>query len=54
MLSAIINMARLMRAGFTVLRHGARVVPEDANLPQAVRIFARLTAPLRARARKDG
>ncbi len=47
-------MARLARAGFTVLRHGARVVPEDANLPEAVQMFARLTAPLRRRAKAKG
>ena len=54
MLSAILNMARLARAGFTVLRHGARVVPEDANLPEPVQMFARVTAPLRRRAREAG
>jgi ubiquinone biosynthesis protein len=54
MLSAILNTARLARAGFTVLRHGARVVPEDARLPDPVQAFARLTAPLRKHARKDG
>jgi ubiquinone biosynthesis protein len=54
MIRAILNMARLTRAGFTVLRHGARVVPEDASLPEPVQIFARLTAPLRKRARKTG
>lgn len=35
-----------------MLRHGARVVPEDASLPEPVRVFARLTAPLRRRAAK--
>jgi ubiquinone biosynthesis protein len=54
MFRTILNMARLARAGFTVLRHGARVVPEDANLPEAVQIFARLTAPLRKRAKAAG
>ncbi len=54
MFRAILNMARLARAGFTVLRHGARVVPEDANLPEAVQIFARMTAPLRRRAKASG
>ncbi len=54
MISAILNMARLTRAGFTVLRHGARVVPEDASLPEAVQIFARMTAPLRRRAKASG
>ena len=54
MFSAILNSARLLRAGFTVLRHGARVVPEDANLPEAVQMFARVTAPLRRRAKAAG
>jgi ubiquinone biosynthesis protein len=54
MFRTILNMARLARAGFTVLRHGARVVPEDANLPEPVQVFARITAPLRKRARKSG
>ena len=54
MIRAILNMARLTRAGFTVLRHGARVVPEDTSLPEPVQIFARMTAPLRKRARKSG
>jgi ubiquinone biosynthesis protein len=48
------NSARLMRAGFTVLRHGARVVPDDPNLPEPVQIFARLTKPLRRRAKATG
>ena len=54
MFSAIMNSARLMRAGFTVLRHGARVVPDDPNLPEPVQIFARLTKPLRRRAKATG
>jgi len=54
MFSAIMNSARLMRAGFTVLRHGARVVPDDANLPEPVQMFARITAPLRRRAKATG
>ena len=48
------NSARLIRAGFTVLRHGARVVPDDANLPEPVQMFARITAPLRRRAKATG
>ena len=47
MIGAIMNVARLTRAGFTILRHGARVVPENAGLPEPVKAFARLTAPLR-------
>ena len=54
MFRAILNMARLARAGFTVLRHGARVVPDDASLPEPVQIFARITAPLRKRAKASG
>jgi ubiquinone biosynthesis protein len=48
------NSVRLMRAGFTVLRHGARVVPDDANLPEPVQMFARMTAPLRRRGKATG
>jgi len=54
MFRSLMHMIRLGRAGFTILRHGARVVPEDANLPEPVQVFARLTAPLRKRAKKDG
>ena len=47
-------MARLSRAGFTILRHGARVVPDDSSLPGPVQMFARVTAPMRRRARAKG
>ncbi|HDO52073.1 MAG TPA: 2-polyprenylphenol 6-hydroxylase, partial [Rhizobiales bacterium] len=54
MFRAILNMARLSRAGFTILRHGARVVPDDSSLPGPVQMFARVTAPMRRRARAKG
>ncbi|MEM8744879.1 MAG: 2-polyprenylphenol 6-hydroxylase, partial [Pseudomonadota bacterium] len=54
MISTIFNLARLSRAGFTVLRHGARVVPESADLPEPVRVFARLTSPLRKKGGSSG
>ena len=54
MIGTIFNLARLSRAGFTILRHGARVVPESADLPEPVKLFARMTAPLRKKGRKNG
>lgn len=47
MIGTVFNIARLSRAGFTIMRHGARVVPENADLPEPVRLFARMTAPMR-------
>ena len=54
MISTVLNLARLSRAGFTILRHGARVVPENADLPDPVRMFARLTSPLRKKGTGSG
>ncbi len=54
MIGTIFNLARLARAGFTILRYGARVVPENADLPEPVRLFARMTAPLRKKGRESG
>jgi len=46
-LSAIGNMARLTKAGAVIAWSGARVLPEDAQLPAPLALFARATAPLR-------
>lgn len=54
MANALVNLARLGRAGFAILRHGARVLPEDVPLPAPARLFAKLTAPLRKADRKSG
>ncbi len=53
-MGAIRNATRLAHAGLVIARSGARVVPEDANLPPPVQAFARLTAPMRNRAKADG
>ena len=54
MIGTVLNLARLSRAGFTVLRHGARVLPENADLPDPVRMFARMTSPLRKKGMGSG
>ncbi len=46
-MSAIGNMARLGRAGTVLAISGARVLPDDINLPPPLALFGRLTAPLR-------
>jgi ubiquinone biosynthesis protein len=46
-MNPITNSARLVRAGAVLLWNGARVFPEDADLPAPVKLFGRLTAPLR-------
>jgi ubiquinone biosynthesis protein len=46
-MSAIGNMARLTKAGAVLAWSGARVLPEQANLPAPLALFARVTAPLR-------
>ena len=46
-MSAIGNMARLGRAGTVIAISGARVLPDDINLPPPLALFGRLTAPLR-------
>jgi ubiquinone biosynthesis protein len=45
--NAIANMARLTRAGTVLAWSGARVLPEDVNLPAPLALFGRVTAPLR-------
>jgi ubiquinone biosynthesis protein len=45
--TAIANMARLTKAGAVLAWSGARVLPDDANLPGPLALFARVTAPLR-------
>jgi len=52
--NAIANMARLTKAGATLAWSGARVLPEHANLPGPLRLFARATAPLRKNGSKNG
>ncbi len=49
MATALLHLARLARAGMVVVRHGARVIPENASLQGPARLFARLTAPIRRR-----
>ena len=46
-MNAIANMARLTRAGVVIAWSGARVMPEQANLPAPLALFSRVTAPLR-------
>jgi ubiquinone biosynthesis protein len=50
----IANMARLTRAGAVLAWSGARVIPEDANLPAPLALFGRVTAPLRKNGAEDG
>ena len=54
-MNAIANMARLTKAGAVLAWRGARVLPEDANLPAPLALFGRVTAPLRKNgASEDG
>ncbi|MEE8633632.1 MAG: AarF/UbiB family protein, partial [Methyloceanibacter sp.] len=46
-MNAIANMARLTKAGVMLGWSGARVLPEHANLPGPLGLFARATSPLR-------
>ena len=46
-MSAIANLARLTKAGAVLAWSGARVLPEQVNLPAPLALFARVTAPLR-------
>ena len=46
-MSAIRNMARLTRAGAILAWSGARVFPEDTELPPPLALFGRVTKPLR-------
>src|SRR6266545_621740 len=45
--SAIVNMARLTKAGAVIAWSGARVLPDDVTLPAPLALFGRVTAPLR-------
>ncbi len=46
-MNAIADMARLTRAGAVLAWSGARVLPEDVNLPAPLVLFGRVTSPLR-------
>src|SRR6478672_10981683 len=46
-------MARLTRAGAVLAWSGARVLPEDANLPAPLVLFGRVTSPLRKHGASD-
>ncbi|MET0157011.1 MAG: ubiquinone biosynthesis protein UbiB, partial [Methyloceanibacter sp.] len=46
-MNAITNMARLTRAGAIIAWSGARVLPDEVRLPPPLRVFRRMTAPLR-------
>ena len=46
-MTAIANMVRLTKAGAVIAWSGARVLPDGANLPAPLALFARVTAPLR-------
>ena len=50
MFSAISNFLRLAHAGLVLVRHGARVIPEDVALPEPVRIFKRIWPQAAAKA----
>ncbi|MFO7477025.1 MAG: 2-polyprenylphenol 6-hydroxylase, partial [Methyloceanibacter sp.] len=47
-------MARLTKAGAVIAWSGARVLPDDINLPAPLALFARVTAPLRKNGAGDG
>jgi ubiquinone biosynthesis protein len=53
-MSAIANMVRLTKAGVVLAWSGARVIPDDANLPAPLVLFGRVTAPLRKNGAGDG
>ena len=53
-MTAIGNMARLTKAGAVLAWSGARVLPDDANLPGPLALFARVSAPLRNNGAGDG
>jgi ubiquinone biosynthesis protein len=46
-MNAIANIVRLTRAGTVIAWSGARVLPDDVNLPPPLVLFGRVTAPLR-------
>src|SRR5688572_24673607 len=53
-MNAIANMARLTKAGAVIAWSGARVLPDEARLPPPLRLFGRVTAPLRQKANGSG
>ncbi len=53
-MSTIANMARLTKAGAVLAWSGARVLPDEANLPGPLGLFARVTAPLRKSGTGEG
>ena len=53
-MNAIANMARLTKAGAVIAWSGARVLPDEARLPPQLRLFGRVTAPLRKKANGSG
>ena len=53
-MSAIANMARLTKAGAVLAWSGARVLPDEVNLPGPLALFARVTAPLRKNGTGEG
>jgi ubiquinone biosynthesis protein len=53
-MSAIANMARLTKAGAVLAWSGARVLPDEANLPGPLALFARVTSPLRKNGTGEG
>ncbi|MET0301897.1 MAG: 2-polyprenylphenol 6-hydroxylase [Methyloceanibacter sp.] len=53
-MSAIANMARLTKAGAVLAWSGAHVLPDEANLPGPLALFARVTAPLRKNGTGEG
>ena len=46
-MNAVTSMARLTRAGAIIAWSGARVLPDEERLPPPLRLFRRMTAPLR-------
>ncbi len=46
-MNALTSMARLTRAGAIIAWSGARVLPDEVRLPPPLRLFRRMTAPLR-------
>src|SRR4051794_2231409 len=54
-LNAIADMARLTKAGVVLAWSGARVLPDDIELPAPLVLFGRVTSPLRKNgAMEDG
>jgi len=51
--NAIVNMARLTKAGATLAWSGARVLPDDARVSGPLAVFGRVTAPLRKGVRTE-